>query len=217
MEKLGPYLVLKNIPQREWSFPIGERRKIVGRSRSAHIVIDKQFRTVSRRHAEIWRDRHGICLRDLGSTCGTKVNGVWIDHAERVAVEIGDTIWLGGAVMEVVDAVDELAFFPPQSTEGLGTNNPTGMAIGSMAVRELSAAEMDVLLWMSRGYESNFDIGKKLKRSPHTVRTQIGSIFKKLHVHSKSELMGWILREGVVALLLRQDSQQPGKALKMHR
>jgi pSer/pThr/pTyr-binding forkhead associated (FHA) protein len=50
---------------------------------------------VSRRHAELWRDGERWLLRDLGSSNGTRVNGVRV--TEDVEVRPGDRVSLGGA------------------------------------------------------------------------------------------------------------------------
>ena len=69
----------------------------VGRLPGSTIVIDDS--RVSRRHAQIDPAEDGVVtIRDLGSTNGTKVNGVKI--TETTATE-GDEIELGGIVIRV--------------------------------------------------------------------------------------------------------------------
>ena len=51
---------------------------------------------VSRRHAALSRDGERWVLRDLGSTNGTRVNGVRV--VEDVEVRPGDRVNLGGVV-----------------------------------------------------------------------------------------------------------------------
>ena len=48
----------------------------------------------------------------------------------------------------------------------------------------LSEREMEILKGMVEGLDYR-KIGEKLYVSPHTVRTHIGNIYKKLHVCSK--------------------------------
>ena len=55
-------------------------------------------------------------------------------------------------------------------------------------------AEREVVLWMCRGFLDDEAIGKKLKRSPNTVRTQVGSIFQKLGLHSRGDVLN-VLRQ----------------------
>jgi pSer/pThr/pTyr-binding forkhead associated (FHA) protein len=52
----------------------------IGRASSNDIVIDDP--TVSAEHASLTKSRSGYRLRDLGSTNGTQINGVFITDAE---------------------------------------------------------------------------------------------------------------------------------------
>ena len=58
----------------------------------------------------------------------------------------------------------------------------------------LTHAELEVVLCMGRGLIRDDEIGRQLFRSPHTVRTQVASIFDKLGLHSRPELLGWLKR-----------------------
>jgi hypothetical protein len=68
-------------------------RLTVGRSPSCDCVLPEEY--VSRRHAELRRDGERWFLRDLGSTNGTRVNGVRV--VEEAEVRPGDRLSLGGA------------------------------------------------------------------------------------------------------------------------
>ena len=61
---------------------------------------------------------------------------------------------------------------------------------------------------MCRGYLNDEDLGKMLERSPNTVRTHVGSIFRKLEVCSRAELVSW-LRRGSAA---ESAERRPGHA-----
>jgi hypothetical protein len=65
----------------------------VGRSPSCDCVLPEDC--VSRRHAELRRDGERWFLRDLGSSNGTRVNGVRV--IEDTEVRPGDRLSLGGA------------------------------------------------------------------------------------------------------------------------
>jgi hypothetical protein len=65
----------------------------VGRAPSCDCVLPEDL--VSRHHAELRRDGERWFLRDLGSTNGTRVNGVRV--IEDVEVRPGDRLSLGGA------------------------------------------------------------------------------------------------------------------------
>jgi pSer/pThr/pTyr-binding forkhead associated (FHA) protein len=68
-------------------------RLTVGRSPSCDCVLPEDC--VSRCHAELRRDGERWFLRDLGSSNGTRVNGVRV--IEAVEVRPGDRLSLGGA------------------------------------------------------------------------------------------------------------------------
>ena len=77
--------------------PVTDSPITVGRLPGSTIVIDDS--RVSRRHAQIGATEDGsVTVRDLGSTNGTKVNGVRI--SESTANE-GDEIELGGITIRV--------------------------------------------------------------------------------------------------------------------
>ena len=61
-------------------------------------------------------------------------------------------------------------------------------------LRQLTAAELEVVLWMYRGYTSDDELGRTLHRSPNTIRTQVGSIFGKLNLHSRTDIVSWLKR-----------------------
>ena len=47
---------------------------------------------------------------------------------------------------------------------------------------------------MSRGFTDPDEIGEKVYRSPNTIRTHLGTIFNKLGVHSRDQLLSCLLR-----------------------
>src|SRR5436190_22189406 len=73
-------------------------RLTVGRSKSCDISIDHG--SVSREHAVIHGGRP-IEVEDLGSTNGTTVGGVHIGKGARLAVERGQVIGIGAAIVVV--------------------------------------------------------------------------------------------------------------------
>ncbi|HVV38685.1 MAG TPA: DUF3662 and FHA domain-containing protein [Acidimicrobiales bacterium] len=73
---------------------IGEDPVVIGRSPESDLKLTDA--TVSRRHAQIVRDGDAWFVRDLGSSNGTKVNGVGItDHM----LEDGDEIKVGAVTL----------------------------------------------------------------------------------------------------------------------
>jgi DNA-binding CsgD family transcriptional regulator len=188
------YLVLTNIPEGEWSFPIGEEKSVIGRSRSANIVINARYHSVSRRHAAVWADRRGLWISDLGSSSGTNINGVWVDHVPRAGLVVGDTVWLGEVELEVRGEIDHLASHFSTMLDEVPTKLRQFIPLARAMAQRLSPAEIDVMLWISRGFQDDEEIAPQLHRSPNTVRTEIGNIFRKFGLHSRAELMGWLKR-----------------------
>jgi pSer/pThr/pTyr-binding forkhead associated (FHA) protein len=68
---------------------------VIGRHPSSNFVIDDP--TVSRRHAAIHHEGQAWILEDLGSTNGTRVNGVRV--RSEVAIDPGDELGFGAAVI----------------------------------------------------------------------------------------------------------------------
>jgi DNA-binding CsgD family transcriptional regulator len=188
------YLVLTNIPEGEWSFPIGADKSVIGRSRTANIVINARYHSVSRRHAVVWSDRRGIWISDLGSSSGTNVNGVWVDHVPKAGLVVGDTVCLGELELEVRGEIDDLASAFPHMLDEVPTKLRQFIPLARAMAQRLSPAEIDIMLWISRGFQDDDEIARQLHRSPNTVRTEIGNIFRKFGLHSRAELMGWLKR-----------------------
>lgn len=70
----------------------------LGRARSNSIVLDDML--VSRHHARISADDHGLIIEDLGSRNGTFVNG---RRVQTTRLHEGDRIGIGASTFEVRD------------------------------------------------------------------------------------------------------------------
>ncbi len=189
------FVVITNTPFSEWSHRIEERRQLIGRGLEAEIKSPSSYKTVSRRHAEVWSDHHGQWIHDVGSRLGTRVNGVSIVGMSQASMVVGDRIRLGQLQLEVVEHVSQ--------PSAMGNGEPNGQSLKLTQTMELSEgdsphsdqltpAEREVVLWICRGSVDDEAIGEKLHRSPHTVRTQVASIFQKLGVHSRGEILNYV-------------------------
>jgi pSer/pThr/pTyr-binding forkhead associated (FHA) protein len=69
---------------------------VIGRLPDCDVVLPDT--NVSRRHARIYRDGTDVVVEDLGSTNGTKVNGV---RVARKVLSPGDRILLGRSTLVV--------------------------------------------------------------------------------------------------------------------
>jgi pSer/pThr/pTyr-binding forkhead associated (FHA) protein len=60
--------------------------------------------SISRRHAEVYERSGAVYIRDLDSTHGTQVNGIWIADQR---LEPGDEVQVGGStlVFKVQDGI----------------------------------------------------------------------------------------------------------------
>ena len=74
-------------------YTLADTPLVIGRGSDCDIRINDH--SVSRRHAAVWADRRGLWISDLGSSSGTNVNGVWVDHVPKAGLVVGDAIWLG--------------------------------------------------------------------------------------------------------------------------
>lgn len=190
-------LILTNISPEQWSYQIVARQQLLGRGPDADIRVPRRFTTVSRRHAQVWSDSHGLWIHDLGSLLGTRVNGVEVEGMDRAVIVVGDRIWLGGAQLEVVPHVSRSAAVASRPRPGKDLRLTQTMRLpvgGPPEIDLLTVAEREVVLWMCRGLLDDEAIAKKLKRSPNTVRTHVGSIFKKLGLHSRGDVVN-VLRK----------------------
>lgn len=70
--------------------PIGEDPLVIGRLPECDVVLGDP--NVSRRHAELRRAGEGVVITDLGSTNGTRVNGVPVRERQLMS---GDEITVG--------------------------------------------------------------------------------------------------------------------------
>jgi DNA-binding CsgD family transcriptional regulator len=72
---------------------------------------------------------------------------------------------------------------------------PTPAGGGAMSC--LTTREREVLRLLMNGF-TNAEIGAALGTSRHTVRNQLASIFRKLAVSTRAELVGFVARETMV-------------------
>jgi len=118
---------------------------------------------------------------------------------------IGDRVSLGGLELYFVSPDASILDDPGETTGVDGQSGRTVRftarsvrTVGDDRLSGLSPAELEVVRWVCRGLTSFEEIGRQLFRSPHTVRTQLGSVFKKLNVHSREQLLA-LLRKCEIA------------------
>lgn len=195
------FLLMTNVPPHVWQASVFDRPQVIGRLPDCDIVIPGEYVHVSRQHAVVGADQCGLWIQDLGSSGGTQLNGVPLVPKSQTRAVIGDRMLLGGLELYFVSpeasVLDELEAPGPEETETRRTVRFTPQSVKSMGgvqLSSLSPAELEVVRWICRGLTTVDEIGRKLFRSPHTVRTQLGSVFKKLEVHSREELLALLRR-----------------------
>jgi DNA-binding CsgD family transcriptional regulator len=202
---LGPkataYLVMTNVPAERWVALLAEQPRVIGRGAGAQVQVPPEFTHVSRGHAEVWANKEGQWIRDLDSTSGTRVNGVPLAPRETFRLILGDHLWLGAAEFDLVSNPDlsRRRPFPKSEDETIGYGTGPGGTVKFCKAPAhffltLTPTELDVVLWLSRGYTDLDEVAETLYRSPHTIRSHQKSIFAKLGVHSRDELLSCLLR-----------------------
>ena len=86
----GPLLVVRKGPQPGERFFLDRPRLVIGRDPKSDIFLNDM--TVSREHAVVESDEHGVRVSDAGSLNGTYVNGV---VAEKASLNDGDVLQIG--------------------------------------------------------------------------------------------------------------------------
>ena len=86
------------------SFTLGADPVVLGRDESATIRFTSEG--ISREHARITRPKSSFIIEDLGSSNGTRVNGVPL--GDRASLQYGDRIQLGAAAILVFTRYSEL-------------------------------------------------------------------------------------------------------------
>ena len=76
-------------------------------------IILSTDETVSKGHCKILLEDKKIYIVDIGSTCGTTVNGQKIPYFEKVQLEVGDEICIGRSIFRLSSAT-EFKISPPK-------------------------------------------------------------------------------------------------------
>ncbi len=118
---------------------LSEGEFAVGRNASCQLSLDDPL--VSRRHALLVVDRHGVTLEDLESRNGVLVNGSKI--SERVHLEAGDRILIGAQEMTLV-AAQESPAEPVRGGRSLKMTLPKIPLVASPPAPERSESEFEL-------------------------------------------------------------------------
>jgi DNA-binding CsgD family transcriptional regulator len=190
-------LILVNVPRCRWCFPLTEKQQTIGRSPESSIEIPHYYRSVSRQHASAWYHRGSFRICDVGSSCGTRVNGIWLKANEPATIVVGDRLTLGSAELRLIPFArkrDDNA--PAKTSDKTAIFRTPEPLLARLRLQSLTLCEHNIVLWMARGYIHENDLGQILHRSPNTIRTQIASILKKLEIHSRMSILNELMKEG---------------------
>ncbi len=185
-------LVITNLPKKQWYTPLLTVPQSLGRGKIVEVRVPTEYRSVSRSHAKIWGVGNTGRVCDTGSANGTSINGVRIPAHREVMIMRGDRVMFGTLEMTAIEPFDDS--LPCADDESSVNLHRPLMKQAADLMCLLTHAERDVLLWMSRGLTTPEAVAIQTHRSPHTVRTQLSSIFGKLNVHSRDALMGLLMR-----------------------
>jgi pSer/pThr/pTyr-binding forkhead associated (FHA) protein len=155
---------------------------VVGRSKWLDIPLLSD--SVSRKHATISADVHGVIVRDLSSRNGTFVNNVRV--RDVCPARPGDQIRIGEFVFTLTrDPNSDLGVDPSVETRDVRTTKKKPAPVLRPAVRK-------VFDCLTRGMTEK-EIAEELHRSIHTVHNHVKTIYQEYEVKSKVELLFKVL------------------------
>jgi len=141
------------------------------RDDNAYVVPDPR---VSRVHAEIRREPSAVIVTDLGSSAGTKVNGVTIEGPK--VVHHGDRVSFGP-----VTAIFEDPAMAAQQDDTTVVFELPKVETGP----RLSPRQSEVLALMAEGM-TNAEIGAQLGVTERTVKAYAQELYDKLGVRNRA-------------------------------
>jgi DNA-binding NarL/FixJ family response regulator len=171
-------------------------RLVVSRqSRPAHGFLSLRERSVVRRLAL------GQCQKLVAYDFGLAHTTV-SSHLRAALDKLGLTRWehvvLVAAVMESMGAAGSRVEPIEEAGDAACASGDPGSffvircELSRASLRALTEAERAVALLVVDGCANN-DIGRTRTCSPRTVANQISSVFRKLHVHGRCELIRWLV------------------------
>mgnify|MGYP001829251564 FL=1 len=122
---------------------------VIGRGQDCDIILDEH--QVSRQHARLQHTSQGWMLLDLGSTNGTQINGQQLRAHEPHALQPGDRVALGTAVLALQQpAVDEAV---PRESQKNGKPHPALLIAGAVLIAVVLVGIVVVIVLSLRGKE----------------------------------------------------------------
>ena len=179
----GLWLVIRGVSTSLGSYEIRAGSQKIGRSSANDVQLTD--RSVSRAHAELYRDRESFLIRDLDSQNGTFVNGVRISACP---LALGDALRLGKVHLDVVATLARSVGLDSADTGKSGSSSAGADLPEERGAEKLSRAEQRVFWLLLQGW-SEKRIAMTLKLSPNTVHCHVRRIYKAFEVQSKAALL----------------------------
>lgn len=160
---------------------------VVGRGRNCDLVIREP--TLSRRHARIAVTKQGdLLLEDLGSKNGTFIDDVQISQQPLPHQSI---IRFGEVRLFLSPSPTELRYESTEETKSRKKN--LGKPISGLPLVNLTPVQREVFDLLIAGCDENM-VAEQTARSFHTIHHHVQAIFRKMSVHSRTELLALVLR-----------------------
>jgi DNA-binding CsgD family transcriptional regulator len=170
-----------------------DRAYVLGRATECDIIVNRD--TVSRRHAELSPIDSSVHVVDLQSRNGTFIEQVRIKQGTLM---IGQNLRLGSVSFILATSAQEAQLLD-SDLETAPTAGNEERAVSSprfdFAAKRLSPAQQRVFQLLVAGHPDKI-IAKRLSISQHTVHNHIQAIYAAFGVHSRSQLLAAILRNG---------------------
>lgn len=159
---------------------------VIGRGRTCDLIIREP--TLSRRHARIGVNNQELVLEDLESKNGTFVNDVQVS---RLPLSPQSIIRLGEVRLYLSQTAED--FHRESAEETKSRKKPVGKPIAGLPLNNLSPVQREVFDLLVAGCDES-TVAERTNRSFHTIHNHVQAIFRKLGVHSRTELLSLVLR-----------------------
>jgi DNA-binding CsgD family transcriptional regulator len=173
-----------------WSLPLKPEKQLIGNGVKGSGKLEQPG--VQPTHAKVWLERKTICFQPQGHPVW--LNFVPINSEHCVNLLKGDLLHLGPPVLDTALLVSCTAELASAKRAAEQDGAAADLWDDDLGVGELTTAEQDVLVWLSRGETDVNAIAESLYRSVHTVNTQLKKVYSKLKARSKADLSAHLLR-----------------------
>ncbi len=167
-------------------FELTQGVHVIGRGRDCDFVIREP--TLSRHHARIRVSRQGeFVLEDLESKNGTFIDDVKISRQPLTTTSV---IRIGGVRLYLASTSGEQDEESSQETKT--RRGVRREPVSKLPLENLTPVQREVFDLVVAGCDEHMIAGRT-SRSFHTVHHHVQAIFRKLGVHSRTELLALVL------------------------